>query len=201
MVSTIDRAQEIRLLGSFADVNRYSEALSAGEHWPWEANMAYAAHEVRHFNFEATREARLAAEEDVTVVSAWSDEVLSGDVETDVNFPTAEQMTQFDTLEIDLTMDCPDPEGEEFGNCGAWDYLPISTCKTAKMRPTGLSWRASSRPIIGRGAMLWTQPLLSLTFGAADKGVYAFTSARHGTRRHLTQMDFQFVRKTSDTDR
>ena len=49
--------------------------------------------------------------------------VLKYQVETEATFPTAAEMAAFDTLEIDLTMDCPDAEGGEFGNCGEWDYL------------------------------------------------------------------------------
>ena len=189
----IDRRQQIRLLGSFADVNRYSDALNAGEHWPWEANMAYAAHEVRHFNFEAIREARLAAEEDVTVVSAWSAEVLSGDVETDVNFPTAEQMTQFDTLEIDLTMDCPDPEGGEFGNCGAWDYLSHIYLQDSQDEA---NWVEIARFITtyhreGRYVVDATAALAHLQDGG-QRRLRFHVSPSWNPQAYLTQMDFRF---------
>ena len=119
----IDRHQRVRLNGSFADVTRYSQALSDAGGWPWEANMAYAAHEARQYNYEALRDAKLASEDNLTIVSAWEDEVLKGSTEKEVEFPDAETMSTFDTLHIDLTMDCPDPELGEFGNCGAWDYL------------------------------------------------------------------------------
>ena len=111
----IDRHQRLRLNGSFADVYRYNAELNNAGAWPWEANMAYAVHEVRQYNFEALRDAELATQENVTIVTAWEEE--------EVVFPDAETMAGFDTLEIDLFMDCPDPELGEFGNCGAWDYL------------------------------------------------------------------------------
>ena len=119
----IDRMQQIRLLGSFADVDRFSSMLQNQGQWPWEANLAYAAHEARHYNYEAQRERTLAAESDVTIVAPWSDEVLMEVVETSVTFPSPAEMAAFDTLEIDLWMDCADQSGAEFGNCGAWDYL------------------------------------------------------------------------------
>ncbi len=119
----IDRSQRIRLLGSFADVSRFSSALNTAGEWPWESNMSYAAYEARRYNFEAVRDARLAAEVDVTIVTPWANEVLDWETEVDAMLPAAAEMAAFDTLEIDLTMDCPDAAGAEFGNCGAWDYL------------------------------------------------------------------------------
>lgn len=118
----IDRHQRIRTIGSLADVNRFRSQLQAQGMWPWEANVANAAYEAVHFNFEAERDARLAAE-DVTIVRPFDNVVLKYEVETEASFPSAAEMQAFDTLEIDLTMDCPDAEGGEFGNCGEWDYL------------------------------------------------------------------------------
>ena len=119
----IDRLQQIRLYGNFADVNRYDNALNNADAWPWKANLAYLSHEVRAANFRSDREDRLAAQQNVTLVTAWEREVLQGNTDTDVLFPDADTMAGFDTLEIDLTMDCPDPEAGESGNCQAWDYL------------------------------------------------------------------------------
>jgi len=119
----IDRLQQIRLFGNFADVSRYDTALANADHWPWRGNLSYATHEVRGANFRSDREDRLAAQENVTIVTAWEGEVLQGTTDTDVVFPEASTMAGFDTLEIDLTMDCPDPEQGESGNCQAWDYL------------------------------------------------------------------------------
>lgn len=119
----IDRQQRIRLMGSFADVRRYKAALASAGEWPWEANMAYAANEVRLYEFEAGREQYLAAQSDVTILTPWDHEVVAGAVEKTVDFPSAVEMADFDTLEIDLTMDCEDPALGEFGNCPPWDYL------------------------------------------------------------------------------
>src|SRR5690606_4827620 len=112
---------------------------NAGE-WPWEANLAYASYEARLFNYEADREIALAAA-DVTVVSPWSGEVLAEVVETTVTLPDAATMATFDTFAIDLTMDCPDSEAGEFGNCGAWDYLS----RIAILDDDGVTWREIAR--------------------------------------------------------
>jgi len=119
----IDRLQQIRLYGNFADVTRYDPALNNADAWPWKANLAYVTHEVRASNFRSDRQDRLDAQEEVTIVTAWEQELLQGNTDTEVVFPDAAAIAGFDTLEIDLTMDCPDPEQGESGYCGAWDYL------------------------------------------------------------------------------
>jgi len=118
----IDRFQRIRGVGNLADVNRYKQALQDGGFWPWEQNLAYAANEVRYYNFEVEREAKLEAE-NATIVPFYNGEILSELEETDVELPSEADMAKFDTLEVDVTSLCPDPEKIEFGNCGAWDYL------------------------------------------------------------------------------
>jgi hypothetical protein len=92
--------------------------------WPWEANLAFAANEAIYMNSQADLRARLDAEK-VTEVTLWGGEVLDqGFAEKDVTLPFAEEMAKFDTLEIEVTQTCPDPESNEFANnCGAWDYL------------------------------------------------------------------------------
>lgn len=115
----IDRFQQVRGVGSYADVTRYDA--SAGS-WPFENNMAYASHEARFFNMEAAREARLRSY-DATVVSLWTGEVIEEYAEMDIALPSADDMATFDTLEIDVDMRCPSDVNAEQGNCGAWDYL------------------------------------------------------------------------------
>ncbi len=118
----IDRFQRLRGVGSLADVHRYSAALKAAKLWPWEANLAYAAHEAMYYNFEATRAERLAAET-VTEVQLWKGEVISQYAEKDATLPDAATMATFDTLELDVTQRCPKDNAIEFSNCGAWDYI------------------------------------------------------------------------------
>ncbi len=138
----IDRKQQIRLLGNLADVARYQSSLNTANEWPWESNLSYLAYEVKHYNYEARRAARFAAEEaaGVTIVKPWEGQVLDYQTEVDVTLPTAAEMADFDTLEIDLTLDCPDKTKGEFGNCGAWDYLAHLSVKEADD-----SWREVAR--------------------------------------------------------
>ena len=119
----IDRFQRLRGFGNLADVERFSPELDAAGGWPWEDNMSAVAHEPTYWNYEAERQARLDAEQDVTVVTVWDGEVLAEYADIEVELPSAADMAGFDTLEFDLTANCPSQSEIEFGNCGAWDYL------------------------------------------------------------------------------
>ena len=57
------------------------------------------------------------------MVKLWDGEVLEELADTTVTLPTAAEMAGFDTLEIEVTQQCPDPDEIELGNCGAWDYI------------------------------------------------------------------------------
>lgn len=114
----IDRFQTLRGIGSLADVTRYDAALT----WPWTSNLAYVAREPRRYNYEAARQDRLDAE-DATVVTLWAGDVLAQFADMAVTLPSADEMANFDTFEIDITARCPNFEIIEAGNCGAWDYI------------------------------------------------------------------------------
>lgn len=118
----IDRFQTVRGLGNLADVNRYKIELADAMMWPWESNLAYAAHEAIYFNGEFDRQMKLEAAKSTTV-PLYKGEVLAEFAETDIDLPSAAEMAAFDTLQIEVDMRCPDPDKIEFGNCGAWDYL------------------------------------------------------------------------------
>lgn len=118
----IDHAQRIRGLGNLADVTRYDPALAAAEQWPWRNNLAYAAYEALYMRAEAARNADLASD-GAHVIDVFQGEVLSQFAEAEVDLPSAAEMAGYDTLEIEITQRCPDPDKPEFGNCGAWDYL------------------------------------------------------------------------------
>jgi hypothetical protein len=189
----IDRQQRIRLLGSFADVNRYRKALADADEWPWESNLAYAAYEPRYYNFLVTRDAKLTAEnESTTIVSAVNGEVMQYQVEIDVVFPDASAMENFDTLEIDLSMDCPNPAAGEFGNCGAWDYLS----HIRLLDEDQSSWIEMARFITtyhreGRYLVDATPMLAFLKKGGMRKIRYD-VSPQHNQQAYLTHMDFRF---------
>jgi hypothetical protein len=120
----IDRDQRLRGVGFLADVNRYSNALAMQDKWPWSANMSYAAHEAHYMNAQEETDLRLAAD-GATVVNLWDGEILEQFEEIDLTLPSAAELAEFDTLEIEVESRCPLEDELEFGNCGAWDYLAI----------------------------------------------------------------------------
>jgi len=112
----IDRFQNFRSLGSMAAVEAYDSALS----WPWERRLYDAGYQPEYYNFEAQRQERLDGEDAVVV------EVLTGEEYShyqDGTLVLPDNMEDFDTLEIDVVMECPNTNAYELGNCGAWDYL------------------------------------------------------------------------------
>jgi hypothetical protein len=189
----IDRLQQIRLFGNFADINRYDPALSNAEQWPWQGNLSYASHEVRASNFRSDREDRLAAQQDVTIVTAWEAELLQGTTEIDVVFPEASTMASFDSLEIDLTMDCPDPEQGEVGHCGAWDYLShVYLLDEGEAGEEDDTWIEMARFITtyhreGRYLVDATPMLVPLAQGGTQRIRFDASS-----QSYLTSMDFRF---------
>ena len=118
----IDRWQRIRGFGMLADVTRSDPKLQAAGKWPWQANLAYAAHEPQAWNAEFARYTKLQAAK-TTVVELWKGETLAEFAETDANLPGAPTMATYDTLQIEVDMRCPKADDPEPGNCGAWDYL------------------------------------------------------------------------------
>jgi hypothetical protein len=172
----IDRFQRIRGIGNIADVNRFSSTLNNAGMWPWENSMAYFANEPRYYNYEALRQARLDAQQDVTVVTLWGEgEVLSEFDEIEVDLPSAQEMEGFDTLEIDLTANCPVQNQVEFGNCGAWDYLAHIYIQD----PDGVTWHEIARFITtyhreGRYVVDATPMLALMADGGTRRFRYVF---------------------------
>lgn len=112
----VDRFQTIRETGIYAEPQT---------NWAIGV-MALAALEPTYFNHEAERQDRL--DSDGAIVLRAFDRELASDsgwagesIEVDVEFPDAATMAQFDTLEIDLTLEC---QGHpEVASCPAWDYI------------------------------------------------------------------------------
>jgi len=115
----VDRQQQIRYVGSFADVARYNASVG----W-WDGTLSMAALEVVHWEFEAERQARLDAE-DVDEIDLFTRQVVedpgwAGERSTTtVQLP--DDLSAYDTLEADLHLGCVG-EGE-LGLCPPWDYL------------------------------------------------------------------------------
>jgi len=112
----IDRGQTLREVGYLGD---------PATSWTT-APLAFTSYEVEHYNFEATRQAALDAEADVTSIRVFEEEYASDGGWTGarssatVTFPDAATMATFDTMELDLLMDCGYPQTSA---CGEWDYL------------------------------------------------------------------------------
>lgn len=118
----IDRRQRIMGFGLLADVARFKSALQSAEKWPWEANLAFAQHELIWWNARAAQDDALAAVPAKTI-ELWQGEVLEQFAEVTVTVDSVGDLAQYDTLEVVVDMRCPDPLSPEPGNCGAWDYL------------------------------------------------------------------------------
>lgn len=118
----VDRAQTIRTLGSMGDVNAYDSALGNAGLWPYEMRLSSAAHEVEYMNFEALRDARMATE-DATIVEVLHGDVIAEYTDAVMTLPDAATMANFDSMEVEVLMECPDKDSYEYGNCGAWDYI------------------------------------------------------------------------------
>jgi hypothetical protein len=102
----IDRFQRIREVGMLGRLG--------GSGLSYELELL--ANEPKAFEFEFAREQRLQAEQ-ATVVTIASSQIVHDTLETDVLLPDP---TGFDTLEVDLSIDCPQHSNSL---CGAWDYL------------------------------------------------------------------------------
>jgi Peptide-N-glycosidase F, C terminal len=119
----IDRFQRVRQFGGLADVTRFDPALDSAGYWPWQANLAYVAHEAQYYNHESDRQDRLDAVQWTPVYLFHDDPIAAtGNSTVDVDLPDAATLATFDTLWIDLTHAC-DPTQMEFGNCDAWDAI------------------------------------------------------------------------------
>ncbi len=111
----IDRFQRWRGVGSGAHIEEYDSA----QGW-FDARLDTLAWEVEYLNFEAERQARLDAIE-ATIVEPLGGDVIEQYEDFEVELPAG--IEDYDTLEVDVIMECPDPDKAEPSNCGAWDYL------------------------------------------------------------------------------
>jgi len=119
---TIDRHQRVRGMGSMAAIDAYNRGLANAGAWPWEARLYTAAKEAHYLNYEAERAARLA-EIEALVVPVLTGAVEEEYVDVDLALPDAATIASYDTLEVEVIMECPNRGAPEVGNCGPWDYL------------------------------------------------------------------------------
>ncbi len=112
----IDRKQEIRYIGSFADPYDWNEGVG----W-FGPNISMAASESIYYNFEADREAAMIQDDDTVVSVFANDNAVEDNFYATIELPDAKTMATFDTMMFDLYLGCIG-DGE-FGTCPAWDYL------------------------------------------------------------------------------
>lgn len=105
----IDRQQRIREVGMLGRLGGSGTV----------PDLRLLAKEAEAFNFEFDREQRLASRA-ARVITVATKQTAHDTIEADVMLPTAAELDGYDTLEVDLAMDCPDHLS---ANCGAWDYL------------------------------------------------------------------------------
>lgn len=103
----VDRTQHVREVGM---LGRLGGAAGVTP------DLSFLAAEPVYYEFEYAREKKLA-EEKATVVDVLRDKTLVDEGFADIDLPS---LAAFDTLEVDLTMNC---ENHRDGECGAWDYL------------------------------------------------------------------------------
>ena len=112
----IDRFQKIRYVGNYSDPQRFEPTVD-----DFGPNLAMLANEAIYYNFEAKRDAAMAADQ-ATVVPIFKGESVvekQDRIYTEIDLPDAATMAKFNTLELDLTAECPG-DGE-LGECPAWD--------------------------------------------------------------------------------
>lgn len=132
----IDRFQRWRQIGMLTLVGSNSPDLSLLDY------------EVRHWNFEADREAALAQQKDVTLVSVHKAKDGAG-FDVEIDFPPSAQMAQFDTMQFDLTASCPEHKDEK---CAEWDYLSAAYLCERQQGNGGQQVPATCQPAVAEVA-------------------------------------------------
>jgi hypothetical protein len=102
----VDSSQKMRQLGYPVDI--FTDTVK----------LSYFAHEAQYFSFETQREIQLADEEALVLNVFDAESIHTRTFE--VEFPSAEEMAGYDSMELDVSMFCPDHLDS---NCGEWDYL------------------------------------------------------------------------------
>lgn len=106
----IDRFQRIREVGMLGQLAQNGIV----------PKLSFLGYEPAYYDFEWTREQGLLAEKSPTSIVLAKAQTVYDALEIEVNLPDSSAMAAFDTLEVDLSMDC---DHHRDGECGAWDYL------------------------------------------------------------------------------
>ena len=102
----IDRQQQFQEVGYLALPPNFEGALES------------LAYEAEHFNYLMNLYEQIESLDSTTVVAFDKEPVHNATTEAD--FPDAQTIAQFDTMHIELQLECGDPYYE---NCGEWDKL------------------------------------------------------------------------------
>ncbi|MEW5737526.1 MAG: peptide-N-glycosidase F-related protein [Myxococcota bacterium] len=114
----IDRFQRIREVGMLGRLAQNGVA----------PDLSMLRHEAEAFNLEADTEARLARQS-ARVLTLATAQTAYDRIDVDVTWPDEAELAQYDTLEADLFLGCPEHRNT---NCGAWDYLShLRRCELA----------------------------------------------------------------------
>lgn len=103
----IDRFQRIREIGMLGTLVQNGI----------QPKLSFLAYEPTYYEFEWAREQALAAAPQPTIVELMKQKTVYDRQDIDAMLPDPQA---FDSLEVDLTMDC---DHHRDGECGAWDYL------------------------------------------------------------------------------
>jgi hypothetical protein len=144
---SIDPRQRVHSVGTFADVARPDSASG----W-FGNNVAYAAYEALYLNAQAIQLAKADAEH-ARIVTLFgpglpstdakgmpsTSNTLSQYAEADAMLPSAADIASFDTLEVEVTQQCPQADVNELSmNCGAWDYIAFLSVVTGSAGDAGV---------------------------------------------------------------
>jgi len=122
----VDHAGRVREFGSIPFP--FNNLLTDGGEQPVD-NLLMVAYEAQYMHYEHLRDRQLAAQDAAgTVVrvplyqAVWHDDPgwTGRRAIAEVDLPSGATMSEFDTLEVDFGMSCPD---NRRANCPAWDYL------------------------------------------------------------------------------
>lgn len=106
----IDRSQRIREIGMLGQLVQNGIT----------TKLNFLAFEPQYYEFEWVRDQALKVAPKPTIVELAANKTVYDTYDVDVTLPDAQTISTFDTLEVDLTMDC---DNHRDGECGAWDYL------------------------------------------------------------------------------
>ncbi len=188
----IDRHQRLRELGMLG-------VLTSGG---TTADLTFLSRLAHSFNFEATRQQRLDAQQNVTVLTLADRQVMHDNLYIDVTLP---DVSAFDTLEVDLALECPE---HLRANCGAWDYLShLWLCEPVPAADGGTEWDCDNKELArwitpywaeGRWVTDISHQLPALTPGPARLRFYATGQWDPRTTDYITSLSFRYFNQGRD---